>query len=348
MLYRILIPLLALSLNACNHNTRPSTPPSSLPDAAWLGQDKTYAPPPVDQVLMQGFGIDKEVDVLGNGVLPITITREVVNSGTAPLAAGYPVTETVQLMVFVSVPGGAGWAPSPDASHTLFTCNQPGPPLQPGESAVMVFSFPGLFCTPNPTLAFLPLGPLVCGMYKETLVVDDGNTVLEGGGGELNNETEHYFFVPSSAPRLNMAVALNPNNDANLNVVPVQRVMVPAFNYPGPGQVTVTTHRVTVTTVPAGGAFVMHGRSLVNGSPDFAPDVANLVPPITPPLSVPAGPFTIDYDITFDPAFLGPDITGSGLYYAEGFDNKVTAISADGCQIRQKVLKATVLHEERP
>ena len=348
MVFRLLIPLLALLIAACHHNTRPAPPPPPLPDGAWLGPDKSYTPPSTEQVLMPGFGINQEVDVLGSGALPITITREIVNSGSALLPAGYPVTETVELMVFVSVPGGAGWAPGPATSHTLFNCSQPGPALQPGESATMVFSFPGPFCTPNPTLAFLPLGPLVCGMYRETLVVDDGDTINEGGGGESNNEAIHYFFVPSSAPRLNMAVTLNPNNDGNLNVVPVQRVIVPAFNYPVPGPVTITTHRVVVSTNPPGGGFSVHGRSLVNGSPDFAPDVANLVPPVTPPLRVPAGPTTIDYDITFDPAYLGPDLTGSGPYYAEGFDNKITAISADGCQIRQKVLKATVLHEERP
>ncbi|TVO76939.1 hypothetical protein [Sedimenticola selenatireducens] len=345
---------LSLTLSGCFHQTRPYSPPPPMPDGAWLGPDKTYTPTPVDQLLLPGFGINQEVDVLGSGALPITINREIVNSGQATLSAGYPVTETVELMVFVRVAGSAGWTPGPAATHTLFTCAQPGPELLPGESADISFTFPGPLCTPNPVVAMLPLGPLSCGMYKETLIIDDGNTVAEGATGELNNEAEHFFYVPSSAPQLNMNVVLNPVPDPNISIVPVRRVVIPAFNYPPPaaGMLTTTSHQVTLSTNPAGGGYSVHGRSLVKGSPDFAPDVGNLVPPIVPPMLVVAPgtllPTVINYNISFDPTYLGPNISGSGAYYAEGFDSKITAISTDGCMIRQKTLKATVLHEERP
>ena len=349
---RTLITLALLTtLSGCFHHTRPTGPAPQLPDGDWLGDDKSYSPASVETLLLPGFGINQDVDVLGSGALPITITREIVNSGTAVLNAGYPVTETVEQMVFVRVPGSAGWTPGPTATHTLFTCTQPGPTLQPGESADVIFTFPGPLCTFNPTLPILPLGPLSCGMYKETLVIDDGDTVDEGATGELNNEAEHFFFVPTSSPQLNMNVTLNPIPDGNISIVPVRRVIIPAFNYPPPpaGMLTTTSHRVTISTNPPGGGYSVHGRTVVNGSPNFAPDVGNLIPP--PILVVAPGvmaPTVVNYVINFDPAYIGPNITGSGPYYAEGFDNKVTAISTDGCLIRQKTLKTTVLHEERP
>ena len=96
----------------------------------------------------------------------------------------------------------------------------------------------------------------------------------------------------------------------------------------------------------AGGAFIVRGRTPVIGN---LTDFGNLVPP-TPigvlPVGV-IGPIVIDYNITFDTLFVGPNIVGSGLFYEENLDTKITVISTDGCQIRQESLLVTVLHEER-
>lgn len=309
----------------------------------WKG-DKAYFPAPSQQVLVTGFGVNDKVDVLASGVLPIVIARQITNTGQAAVPAGYIVTETVEQLVFSRTAGSAGWSSGPPATHLLFTCGQLGPALNPGQSVTIQFAFPGPLCTANPPPPAPPRTVLDCGMYKETLVVDAGGDVFERN--EFDNEAKHFFFVPSSQPRLNLNVTLNPNNDPMVHIVPVRRVQIPAFNYVNT-PTTVRTHTAVINSNPAGGGWIYNGITPVVGPLSGATGVLTPTPVVTV-LPGTAASTTVNYDVTFDPMFLGPDITGSGLYYVENLDSKVTAISTDGCQIRQKSLLVQVLFEERP
>ncbi|HEU0221178.1 MAG TPA: hypothetical protein VFR34_03060, partial [Paracoccaceae bacterium] len=185
------------------------------------------------------------------------------------------------------------------------------------------------------------VGVLDCGLYRETLVTDANMAVRETN--EADNVSEHFFFVPSSQGALNLNVRLNtPPGDPVLRRVlnPQPGVEVAAFNAPGPGPVTVTTHNVRVFTAPAGGGWV------INAAPATATGPSGTVAAFTPALPVidppPAPARNLAYRLTFDPAFLGP--SGEGLY-PEEYNSKVTAIAADGCQIRQETLMSRILFE---
>jgi hypothetical protein len=179
-------------------------------------------------------------------------------------------------------------------------------------------------------------------MYQETLTIDAGGDVTENT--ESDNAATHFFFVPSTLPRLNLSVALNPTGDANQTIVPVQRVEVAAFNYPGAAQ-TIVTHAATIDTAPAGGGWIYNGISPVAGRLSGATAVLVPAPPVT--VAPPGAATNATYQVTFDPTFVGPNETGSGPFYAEALDSKVTAIAFDGCQIRQESLLLQLLFEEQ-
>lgn len=61
----------------------------------------------------------------------------------------------------------------------------------------------------------------------------------------------------------------------------------------------------------------------------------------------PGGLRDVNYDITIDPTFIGPQIVERGPFYESVLDTKMTAISTDACLIRQESSLVTVLHEER-
>jgi hypothetical protein len=312
--------------------------PLAACNLAWEG-DKGYAPPPAATVAVGGFGINDDVDIIG-GALPITVTRNVTNTGALPVAAGYDITEEVELLVFSRTAGAAGWSSGPPATHLLYSCTQPGPALDPGDSVAVSFTFPGPGCTAAPTAP--PAGALACGMYQETLTIDAGGDVA--GDSAADNAATHFFFVPSALPRLNLSVTPNPNADPNQTVVPVQRVQVAAFAYPA-GVGPVVTHAATIDSAPAGGGWIYNGLSPVAGRLSGA--VATLVP--APPITVapPGAATNATYQVTFNPAFVGPNETGSGPYYVETLDSKITAIAFDGCQIRQESLLLQLLFEEQ-
>ncbi|MGE0120809.1 MAG: hypothetical protein AB7S71_19955 [Dongiaceae bacterium] len=312
--------------------------PLAACNLAWEG-DKGYAPPPASTVAVSGFGINDEVDVIG-GALPITVTRNIANTGALPVAAGYDVTEAVELLVFSRTAGAAGWSSGPPATHLLYSCTQPGPALGPGDSAAVSFTFPGPDCTAGPTAP--PAGALACGMYQETLTIDAGGDVA--GDSAADNAATHFFFVPSALPRLNLSVTLDPTNDPNQAIVPVQQVQVAAFAYPA-GVQTVVTHAATIDSAPAGGGWIYDGLSPVVGRLSGATAVLVPAPPIT--VAPPGAPTNATYQVTFNAQFVGPNETGSGPYYVETLDGNVTAIAFDGCQIRDQDLLLQLLFEEQ-
>ena len=311
---------------------------------AWVG-DKEYVPPAATRIQFDGFGIDDQVDVLPSGNLPISFQRRITNTGSRAVPAGYQITESVSQLAFQSVAGTAGYVPGDPALFTVLTCTQPGPALPPGGSELVTFTFPSAACTPGPGADPQPITGLNCGMYRETLTIDATGVVAESNEGD--NTSNHFFFVPSPSPRINLVTTLNPNNDPRIGIIPVQQVQVPVFQFPGPGPVTVATHQLMVRTSPPGGQF------FVSTTTPQASRVGNVVTvgfvPALPPMGTPSSdPQTININLTFDPAALGPLSNRPDGLYEEEFSIKVTSISTDGCLIRQETLLLKAVHEVGP
>lgn len=320
---RFCILVLGFGLAACN--------------LAWTPDRKEYLPPPVDRIDVDGFGVDAPVDILGTGQLPITITRKLTNTGSFPIRAGYTVTETVKRLRFRAInPVSYQWIEVPDPAFTYFTCTAPGPALAPGATADVSFTFPGPNCvgrSGQPTPAVLD-----CGLYKETLVVDAGTDVGETDEGD--NETEHFFFIPSSQGRLNMVRTPDPGADPNIDVVgPRPPTAVININRYPPGPTTVVAHNVVITSAPPTAGWIVNGISPRNGARSGA--VGNLVPPVRFVDPAPAPPRSVDYRVTFTPVTFDPPHP----IESEILDSKLTAITTDGCQIRQRSLRTTVRFE---
>lgn len=149
------------------------------PNLGWVG-DKTYSPPASAELQVEKLGIDDEVDILAPGAVPI-VSHTITNTGTGAAPAGYTVNETVIQWVFIATTGSAGYVAGDPATHTVFTADAPGPALGPGGSQAISFG---------------PITGLGCGLYQETLTVDQGNTVTESDEG--NNQVQRFFFVPST------------------------------------------------------------------------------------------------------------------------------------------------------
>ncbi len=309
-----LVIIAALFLAACN--------------LAWTDDPKTYLPAPADQIEVEGFGIDAPVDILASGALPITITRTLTNTGALAVSAGYTVTETVERMKFEAVnPTRWEWVEVPaDPRFIYFTCTTTGPALAPGQEVDITFTFPGPDCVGPPP----PANPSVldCGLYKETLVTDAGLTVGETDEGD--NETEHFFYVPSSQGRLNMRAVPDPDNDPHIDVFPAPRppqVAIDAKEYAG--ITTVRAWSVEITSVPPTAGWIVNGISPVTA----IKAEGELVPMMQIIDPAPAPARVVDYEVTFDP---------DRAEAIEDINSKVTAITTDGCQIRQRFLKTTV------
>lgn len=313
-------------------------------DLTWTPDDKIYAPPPATQITVDGFGIDDVVDVLADGGFPITITRTITNAGSVAVPAGYEVTEKVERLRFTAInPTFYAWQKVPDPRFTVLECTTTGPALAPGQSADISFTFPSPECR-APQGRPTPPG-FDCGMHLETLTADAAGIVTEISEG--NNDTEHFFFVPSRQGRLNMTHTVDPGGDPNIDVIPAPRppsARIAAFNYGNVPSVA-RPHAVRFFFAGAPGGFILNGISPVNGRLSGAVGRLSIGPnPVVfPP---PAAPQTVTFDITFDPTFLGPE--NAPPFHAEALDSKVTAISTDGCQIRQRRLRTTLLFEARP
>jgi hypothetical protein len=320
---RFCLPILGLGLAACN--------------LAWTPDRKDYLPPPVNRIDVDDFGVDAPVDILATGQLPVTVTRKLTNTGSFPVRAGYSVTETVRRLRFQAInPVSYQWVEVADPAFTYFTCTAPGPALAPGATADVTFTFPGPNCVGppgQPTPAVLD-----CGLYKETLVVDAGTDVSETDEGD--NETEHFFFIPSSQGRLNMMRTPDPGGDPNIDVVgpPPRTAVINIFKYP-PGPTMVVAHNVRITSAPPTAGWIVNGISPRNGARSGA--VGRLVPMVQFVDPAPAPPRTVDYRVTFNRVvYVPPHPIASEI-----LDSKVTAITTDGCQIRQRSLRTTVRFE---
>lgn len=316
----------------------PPVPPPARPNLMWT-PPKTYDPTP-DATIALAFGINGTVEELPSGALPITVTKTVVNTGSAAVAAGYEIEETVRVMRFLAVAGQAGYV----SADTLFSCAQPGPALAPGDSASVSFVLGGPACPLEPGLAF---AVLPCGVFQETLTLDQPMTVDETV--ETDNEAVHYFYVPSPVLTINLNTVRNPNNAANTFVVG-QTVKVRGFEPPP----TVVTHRFSTSIVgPAGSTYILNGRSPRTSSVSGASCVLAPMMPVlgTPPGSGVAGPVAVTYTCTVPGGFVGPvcnSFLGNVQAFEESLNTKLTAISSDGCIIRQKSGLVSLVFECNP
>ena len=75
------------ALDCQRHDPCRPPPIPDTRDLTWVGP-KSYFPPPADQIVLAGFGINAVVDVLASGDLPITITRDIKNVGNRTVPAG--------------------------------------------------------------------------------------------------------------------------------------------------------------------------------------------------------------------------------------------------------------------
>lgn len=289
------------------------------PNLIWDGP-KIYAPPSVP-LTVSGLGLNGSVDQLpGPAPMPVTISRVITNTGNQPVPAGYEINETVELMQFVAIAGSAGFVPN--ASVPAITDQTVlGSALAPGDSMAVSFTF----TVPS------------CGMYRETLTVDYSSAVAETNEGD--NVGTHFFGVAST-----MAM--------NITVVPR------TFNLwhdvaggpmgPPPGIVAApafpaTTVQFNITATAPGTTFHYNYRQApvtgVHGA------VARLVgpAPVLPPAPGVTGPIVVTYQVSpIDHNVPSVDImTDLGW---ERFVPKVTAISSDGCVIRQQTAQVGVAH----
>ncbi len=303
--------MIGVALAGCH-----ATMPLRGPNLEWDGA-KVYSSGSVPYTLA-GFGVGAVIDQLPLAApSAVTITRMITNSGNETVPAGYQINETVQLMQFTAVGGSAGFTPAPVPPVTNQTVL--GPALAPGDSVPVSFTVP------------IP----ACGLYLETLTVDFAGAVAETQ--ERDNVGLHYFSVAGSM-RVNITVT--PNNSvslwhANAGPAPPWAVVAPAF--------PATTHSFTIAATTPGTTFhYSYYQPIVNGSLGATGQLIGPAP-VTPPSLPVAGPVTISHqvsarthnvpatDILFDAAF-------------EHFLPRVTAITGDGCEIRQQTAQVSVVH----
>ena len=311
----LMLLVLVVTGGSCRRATPPPVPPQ--PNLRWDGP-KTYVPPSVT-VQVSGFGINGPLDVLpaSSFPFPVTVTRDVLNDGTADSPAGYQISETVERLNLVSTGSSIGFVPAP--IPPIFSQTRTGPALQPGSSTSEIFSFP----------------IAACGIYQETLALDGASSVAESN--EADNVAVHYFAVPG-------------NMSLNITVNPLGLVqMWHGPNAPGglleppAGGGPLTTHTFTIRASSPGTTFHYNYRQApFIGSQG---SIGQLVgpAPVMPPAPPVAGPIVITFQVTPKTHRGAPrDILTDTVL--EHFASKVTAITSDACSVRENSALVTVVH----
>jgi hypothetical protein len=256
------------------------------PNLKWEGE-KVYSNA-TSRIYVEGLGIDDSVDILTPSAF--RITKAISNDGNGG-SGSYQVNESIEAMVFQAVAGNYGYAP---LGTIVVDTNLSGPAVAAGATDSIRFQLNQV---------------LPCGLYKETLTIDPANSVAEGNEGD--NDTVHYFFVPSSQ---------------NFGLMKTE-IVTGIFHKDG----QVNTTQFTITAGIDSVRYAHFSFVATEGSKAFT------VPP--PPVTVmPGAPLTINMFVE-----------GKGHTFSSGFEptvtGKVTAISADGCIIRQESAKVFVEHE---
>ncbi|NVO55885.1 hypothetical protein HW561_08805 [Rhodobacteraceae bacterium B1Z28] len=179
--------------------------------------------------------------------------------------------------------------------------------------AQLTQSGPALGPGESAVISFGPFPVGSCGLFGETLELDTTNIVVESSN--QDNEDEHLFFVPS-------------NQIINITATTINGAL---FHKNG----RTLTHQFRINSGGAGNQWLYTGFSWIatEGSS------ADAVP--TPTGRVPQGPapqlinmFVTPKDHKHSPLGFGPSVKG-----------KVTAISTDGCVIKQKAVEVLIEHE---
>ncbi len=307
--------LAVLTATGCRHQA--ANPDG--PNLTWDGP-KIYAPPSVP-LTVSGLGLNGTVDQLpGPAPMPVTISRVITNTGNQPVPAGYEVNETVELMQFVAIAGSAGFVPNasvpPITNQTVL-----GSALAPGDSLAVSFTF----TVPS------------CGMYRETLTVDDSGIVAETNEGD--NVGTHFFGVAST---MAMNITVVPRTFSLWHEVaggptgpPPGIVAAPAF--------PATTATFTITATAPGTAFHYNYRQAPVNGVHGAVSVLTGPAPVLPPAPAVTGPIVINHRVSP----VGHNVPSVDILTDLGWERfvpKVTAISSDGCVIRQQTAQVGVAH----
>lgn len=318
------------------------------PNGAWRGT-QSYVPPERDRLTLSNFALQSSpsnrdslaVTRLDSGALPITFTQDLVNSGGGDLRAGYLLRMEVLLTALALRGGEAVFEILDPARQTVFVCQRPGPAIPAGGNSTVSFAFPGPNCSqlnpaapPNPPLTKLP-----CGLYEARLSVDAGNLIDESSEGD--NRVTQVFQVPHPIQSLDISTARNPLGNTRIaTTAEVNAVEVRADVVPQPA----VTHRHRVNAGPAGWAFVTRAPG-----PVVAAESGNrlTVSPSTlgmPPEGV-IGPQYIDVLLETNAGFSGPLTDSLRRAHVDRMVSGITAVTVDGCQIRQQSHTVEILHQ---
>jgi hypothetical protein len=277
--------IIVISCQQC----QPTSPPPSDPNLTWDGE-KTYDPS-IDKIMVEQLGISDSVDIVSPTTF--TVQRDLLNSDSGDVSGAYVIHERIQPMVFKAIVGNYGFDTIADV--TIFEQSIAGPQLS-------AFAL-------SP-ISFGPIGPLGCGMYKEILRIDTLNSIAETN--ENDNQSEHYFFVPSTQ---------------NFGLSKTELVTGVEHSI---GAVVTTTFTIT-----AGATFDVEYAHFTFVATEGSTAV-----------TFPAPPQTITAGTTLN---VNMQITVQEHTFTSGFESsiygKVTCISEDGCIIKQEGAKVFTEHE---
>ena len=310
---RLISLTLLVATAACPISNAPTPAPAA--NLAWDGP-KLYNPA-TSGTAVAGMGINSTVDVLPAAPLPISVqvTKTLINNGSVAVAAGYQIVDSVVAMHFVSTGTTAGFVPI-NAPPVAIPAMR-GPALKPGDSLQVSFSF------------VVP----ACGVYRETLHADVGNVVTETT--KQDNRAVH-FFAAQGTQRVQIAV-VEANNGASIwhsGAGPMPKGVIPLPPLP------YNAYTFTITA-PAGSTFFYnYYQHPINGVYEGVSAFTGPAPNTTPV----AGPTTIQFQLQ---AVKTHNVAINDILMDVGFEDmhgQVTAITADGCFIRQETRTITVLH----
>ncbi|MTH97395.1 hypothetical protein [Roseibium sp. RKSG952] len=250
-----------------------------------------------------------EIEVDGFGINgPV----DILPRGTTAITISHEITNAG------SSPVPAGYLITETVVQWVFQRNVTSVGWRPGDPAThtiiqLAQSGPALNPGESAIISFGPFPVGSCGLFGETLELDSSNIVVESSN--QDNVDEHLFFIPS-----NQIINITANTINGTLFHEVGRTL---------------THQFTINSGGAGNQWLYTGFSWIatEGS------TADAVPP--PTGRVPQGPapqtinmFVTPRDHEHSPLGFGPSVKG-----------KVTAISTDGCVIKQKAVEVLVEHD---
>jgi hypothetical protein len=321
---------------------------------------------------VSGFGINDNVAMLANGVLPIDITPSIYNPTTTPLPAGYAATIEVRGMSFVIGPSSAGYVQG-SGGQIAFQCLATATPaILPGRVGSIDFTLGGPGCPPTSPLAMLP-----CGVYQVTITATVPLLGPCASPSTTRTLTSHGFFYVPSTDLLNVDVVENPNNLPMPDAPPYPNIAFCEFPQykrvsvwtdpapPGPrcargAPELATTHQITITTFPNPSAsyFV----NLYPGTPvvgEGGTVQGDLIPAPNPPPAFYTGMQVFNYVLTtwegFHGCFKANGNCGNPLaisspdpgWYFDDVDLQVTVVATNGCSLAVRKLKAASIWEHK-